>query len=143
MRPPRQTCRDYSSRSTEIPSPPSITRQSHGSPGWAARGSGFPRTELRLSNIPACTRRPCRERWENNYAVWALKRGSSAQSAPDDFEKLDEMFATLHYPLGFFININAQQDFLDHYPGPFRDRLYGFYSLLRSCRLYFYQLLYR
>ncbi len=63
---------------------------------------------------------------DNNYAVWALKRESSAQAALDDFEKLDEMFAILDYPLGFFININSQQDFLEHYPGPFRDRLYGF-----------------
>jgi hypothetical protein len=67
-----------------------------------------------------------KERWANNYAVWALKLESSARAALDDFEKLDGMFASLHYPVGFFININSQQDFLEHYPGSFRDRLYGY-----------------
>ena len=60
---------------------------------------------------------------ENNHAVWALKRQATAKDATDDFEKLDEMFAYLDYPLGFFININALDPMLQHYSGEHRNRV--------------------
>src|SRR5690349_20323821 len=43
---------------------------------------------------------------EGNFAVYALKRKASLNVARDDFEKLDTMFENLHYPLGFFLNID-------------------------------------
>ena len=60
---------------------------------------------------------------ENNFAVWALKRQASASEARDDFVKLNQMFDTLLYPLGFFINIDATDPMHQYYAGPHRDRL--------------------
>jgi len=60
---------------------------------------------------------------ENNYAVWALKHKANASDAKDDFKKLDEMFATLHYAHGFFINIDATDPMLEHYEGDYSRRL--------------------
>ncbi len=62
---------------------------------------------------------------ENNYAVWALKRQADNEDAMDDFAKLDQMFEQLHYPLGFFINIESQTDKLEAYNGRYPDRLIG------------------
>lgn len=61
----------------------------------------------------------------NNYAVWALKCRADDEDAADDFQKLDQMFELLHYPLGFFINVNSQSDKLDVYNGSYADRLIG------------------
>jgi len=63
---------------------------------------------------------------ENNFAVWAIKARSNMKRAKEDFIKLDEMFDTLNYPLGFFININSDQHHLDLYDGPYKDRLLAF-----------------
>lgn len=63
---------------------------------------------------------------ENNYAVWALKRNASVKSATDDFEKLNDMFSILTYPMGFFINIDSMSHHLDSYSGDFRDRIFAF-----------------
>ncbi len=52
-----------------------------------------------------------------NFAVWALKRRASAQSAAADFENLDEMFAKLDYPLGFFLNIDSDVTYFNTYRG--------------------------
>jgi len=59
----------------------------------------------------------------NNYAVWALKRQATVAKARDDFDKLDEMFRALEYPLGFFINIDATDPMREHYTGAYRTRL--------------------
>ncbi|MGY0613418.1 hypothetical protein [Luteimonas sp. A501] len=59
----------------------------------------------------------------NNFAVWALKRQASVAEARDDFEKLDQMFDTLHYPLGFFVNVDAIDPMREHYKGANRSRL--------------------
>lgn len=60
---------------------------------------------------------------ENNFAVWAIKRRASSAAARDDFEKLDQMFETLCYPVGFFVNIDASDPMRDHYAGAHRHRL--------------------
>ena len=36
------------------------------------------------------------------------------------------MFATLHYPLGIFVNIDSNHSRLDLYQGRFRNRLHAF-----------------
>ncbi len=59
----------------------------------------------------------------NNFAVWALKRRATITEAQSDFRKLDEMFDTLHYPLGFFINIDAADPMLKYYEGTNSDRI--------------------
>lgn len=59
----------------------------------------------------------------NNFAVWALKRQATAADARDDFEKLDQMFDALFYPLGFFVNIDATDPMHQHYSGPHRNRV--------------------
>jgi len=59
----------------------------------------------------------------NNYAVWALKRKATTRAASDDFEKLNQMFGDLDYPLGFFINIDTASHMAEHYRGNYRDRL--------------------
>jgi hypothetical protein len=61
----------------------------------------------------------------NNSAVWALKRKATAAGAMDDFNKLDEMFQNLHYPLGIFINLEADHHFTGEYTGRYPDRLVG------------------
>jgi len=63
---------------------------------------------------------------ENNFAVWALKARASAVEAQKDFEKLDQMFEFLNYPLGFFVNVNTEQHHLNLYKGNYKDRLVGF-----------------
>jgi hypothetical protein len=63
---------------------------------------------------------------ENNYAVWALKPAASAAVARSDFDKLDEMFEILNYPLGIFINIRSNNHHLDSYNGPYGNRLVAF-----------------
>jgi hypothetical protein len=60
---------------------------------------------------------------ENNFAVWALKRDATLAEASDDFEKLDQMFDLLSYPVGVFVNIAATNDFADAYHGRFPRRL--------------------
>jgi hypothetical protein len=63
---------------------------------------------------------------KNNYAVWALKHSGSRNEAIIDFDKLDEMFDTLDYPLGIFINIASPQTHLEHYNGSFKGRIHAF-----------------
>jgi hypothetical protein len=60
---------------------------------------------------------------ENNFAVWALKRRASAVKAKSDFDLLDEMFQALHYPLGFFLNIDSVDSMRQHYNGAYGSRL--------------------
>lgn len=69
---------------------------------------------------------------DDNYAVWAFKRRADIDDAWEDFRKLDEMFDTLKYPLGFSVNIGGAEDFLEFYPGPYRDRLFGVCVLLKG-----------
>lgn len=71
-------------------------------------------------------------RWENNYAVWAFKRRATQAGAQDDFDKLDQMFQGLNYPLGFFLNIDGNSDMLEHYVGPFAARLHGIWVRLHD-----------
>jgi len=59
----------------------------------------------------------------NNFAVWALKRRATVAEAREDFDKLDQMFDTLRYPLGFFVNIDAVDPMRGHYTGAHRNRL--------------------
>jgi hypothetical protein len=59
----------------------------------------------------------------NNFAVWALKRKSSKADALEDFEKLDQMIKYLHYPMGFFINIDSNEHMQNHYNGEHTDKL--------------------
>lgn len=63
------------------------------------------------------------DRQANNYAVWALKRKATTASARDDFDKLNQMFDGLDYPLGFFVNIDTASHFAEHYLGRYRNRL--------------------
>jgi len=72
---------------------------------------------------------------ENNYATWSFKLGGGVDAAKDDFEKLDDMFRRLDYALGFFVNIDGEEDFLESYAGPFRDRLVGATVRLRNNEL--------
>ena len=62
---------------------------------------------------------------ENNFAVWALKRGANAKRATEDFRKLDEMFRLLNYPLGFFVNIASMSHHIERYKCNFQERLVG------------------
>ncbi|MET0216848.1 MAG: hypothetical protein ABW205_02840 [Burkholderiales bacterium] len=59
----------------------------------------------------------------NNFAVWALKRRASIMRTQLDFVRLHEMFRTLLYPLGFFVNIDATDPMRQHYTGAYRGRL--------------------
>lgn len=62
---------------------------------------------------------------DNNFAVWALKRNANPDKAIEDFAKLDEMFETLRYPIGLFINIDSDQHMLEYYDGSFHERIYS------------------
>ena len=63
---------------------------------------------------------------ENNVAVLALKRRASRDDALEDFAKLDEMCGILGYLLAVFVNVDSRDHHLQHYAGPFGDRLHGF-----------------
>ncbi len=63
---------------------------------------------------------------DDNFAVWALKHSASLAEAVKDFGKLNEMFDRLHYPLGFFINVNSTKHHLNHYTGRYLDRIHAF-----------------
>jgi hypothetical protein len=69
-----------------------------------------------VSNLPVT---------ENNFCVWALKRGAKRASALDDFWKLDEMCEELRYRLAVFVNIGASRTWLDVYSGPYRQRIHA------------------
>jgi hypothetical protein len=59
----------------------------------------------------------------NNFAVWALKRRATLAEAQDDFTKLDQMFDSLGYMFGFFVNIDATETLREYYSGLYSDRL--------------------
>ncbi|HEY9502997.1 MAG TPA: hypothetical protein VIR01_15285 [Pyrinomonadaceae bacterium] len=63
-------------------------------------------------------------RQEGNFAVWALKHRSLETEAREDFQRLDEMFTKLKYPLGFFINIGSQRTFENIYRGDYAKRVH-------------------
>lgn len=58
---------------------------------------------------------------ENNLAVWALKRRATEYAARSDFDKLDEMFEMLRYPIGIFVNIDSADHFAPSYVGAFAE----------------------
>jgi hypothetical protein len=60
---------------------------------------------------------------ENNIAVWALKRRATSKDAVEDFRKLDEMFRGLNYPVGIFVNIDAQRHMAHLYQGQYGERI--------------------
>jgi hypothetical protein len=70
--------------------------------------------------------------FENNVAVWALKLKASAEDASEDFRKLDEMFEYLHYPLGFFVNIDSTAHYKNSYKGNYPDRIVEFTVFLKG-----------
>lgn len=66
-------------------------------------------------------------RTENNFIVFAFKRQANEDRAKEDFEKLNELFENLEYPLGIFININGYPNiFLNKYSGNFKNRIHEF-----------------
>jgi hypothetical protein len=66
------------------------------------------------------------KRDENNFAVFALKRKASETDADDDFQKLNEMFNHLKYPLGIFINISSDRVLTEIYYGDYPERIHSF-----------------
>lgn len=63
---------------------------------------------------------------KNNFAVWALKHSGSQIDAEDDFQKLEEMFEVLLYPVGIFVNIASRRTHLGHYTGQHKERIHAF-----------------
>ena len=61
---------------------------------------------------------------KNNFAVWALKRRATVDGANDDFHKLDEMFDTLCYRFGFFINVDSTHPMREYYKGTHSSQLF-------------------
>ena len=65
--------------------------------------------------------------WDNNLAVFALKRKASpGRETLADFAKMEEMCDRLRYPLAVFINVDASVHHLGLYSGRFRDRVHAF-----------------
>lgn len=58
-----------------------------------------------------------RTRQEGNHAVIELKRRASRRLAFESFEKLLKICRVLHYPIGIFVNIGANEHYLSHYRG--------------------------
>jgi hypothetical protein len=86
----------------------------------SARHGIYQRPDIVL-HIPA--EEASAEVYENNLAVWALKRHATEDAARDDFDKLDEMFDQLRYPLGIFVNIDSAEHFALSYAGRFPERV--------------------
>jgi hypothetical protein len=72
---------------------------------------------------------------ENNFAVWALKHRASLADASEDFDRLDEMFDALRYPIGFFLNIDSTDTMRQHYKGRNGDRLSAVAAKLANGRI--------
>lgn len=86
---------------------------------WAAHGMGQ-RPDI-IFHVPI--EHSGTDRNSNNFAVWALKRKATVASACDDFAKLNQMFLQLNYPIGFFVNIDAEEPMAIHYQGEYGGRL--------------------
>jgi len=66
-------------------------------------------------------------RAENNFVIFEFKRRANEERVKEDFEKIDEIFENLAYPLGIFININGYPNiFLNKYSGNFINRIHEF-----------------
>lgn len=63
---------------------------------------------------------------ENNFAAVALKHHAGRAMALEDFQKLDEMCEALDYKTAIFINVSSDETLLEHYEGPFPDRVHAF-----------------
>lgn len=72
---------------------------------------------------------------ENNFAVWALKRRASESDARSDFDRLDVMFETLHYQLGFFVNVDSADPMLRCYTGAYSRCLAAVAARLTDARI--------
>jgi len=65
------------------------------------------------------------DRRENNFAVYALKLNGRNTEAKSDFDKLDKMFESLNYRVGFFINICPNlSTYLNEYVGSYKERIH-------------------
>jgi hypothetical protein len=84
----------------------------------SARHGMYQRPDIVL-HIPA--EEASAEVYENNLAVWALKRHATEDAARDDFNKLDEMIERLRYSLGIFVNVDSTDHFAPSYVGAFPD----------------------
>jgi hypothetical protein len=69
---------------------------------------------------------------ENNFAVWAFKANAKSEGAKEDFDKLEEMFEHLHYPLGSFVNIGTEHHHLGEYNGTHAERMHGYAVSLQN-----------
>lgn len=69
---------------------------------------------------------------ENNFCVWALKRGTNSTGAREDFEKLNMMMEVLNYPVGIFINIDSGRHFLESYDLSYKNRIAAISVLLQD-----------
>ncbi len=64
---------------------------------------------------------------ENNFVVYAFKLNANNGRVDADFVKLEEMFDSLNYGIGFFINIGAHpRTYLYRYNGNYRNRINEF-----------------
>jgi hypothetical protein len=66
------------------------------------------------------------ERYNSNFAVWALKHHRNLREVTEDFIKLDLMFENLRYPMGFLIIIGSDQHMITSYRGKFKDKILSF-----------------
>ena len=63
---------------------------------------------------------------KDNFCVIEMKRKASKNDAEKDFSKLDQLFDTLNYKLGIFLNIDSANTFFDCYTGNYEERLHCF-----------------
>ena len=59
----------------------------------------------------------------NNFVVWALKRRATVIDANEDFRRIEELFESLDYQLGVFINIDSAETMREHYKGKHSSKL--------------------
>jgi hypothetical protein len=89
-----------------------------------------------IIHIPFVTGR-AESRREDNFVVYAFKLRANEAEANEDFEKLDELFEKLDYPIGFFINIGRYPNiFLENYSGRFMERIHELSNKIEEGRLY-------
>ena len=76
---------------------------------------------------------------KDNFFVIEIKRKASKKDAEKDFNKLDQLFNTLNYELGVFLNIDSAQTFHNCYTGAYSKRLHCFAVRLANNEVIIYE----
>lgn len=76
---------------------------------------------------------------KDNFFVIEIKRKASKKDAEKVFNNLDQLFSTLNYELGVFLNIDSAKTFHNCYTGTYSKRLHCFAVRLANSEVIIYE----